>query len=111
MGGFLLVLFIINFQYSIIHLYRRGQGVEPNNEKACSLYRMAAEHEEKPNAYAAYELGRMCRDGIGTEVDKAVSDAWYASGKLFLTDEKDTQSAYYALYWLEEAARQENTNA
>ena len=63
--------------YSLGSLYRRGQGVEQNDEKAYELYCMAAEHSEKPNAYAAYELGRMCKDGIGTAPDKTASDRWY----------------------------------
>lgn len=63
--------------YALGSLYRRGQGVEQDDGKAFTLYRMAAEDEDKPNAYAAYELGRMCRDGLGTVPDKAASDEWY----------------------------------
>lgn len=63
--------------YALGSLYCRGQGVEQDDGKAFALYRMAAEDEDKPNAYAAYELGRMCRDGLGTVPDKHTSDEWY----------------------------------
>ena len=38
---------------------------------------MAATNQLKPNAYAQYELGKMCRDGVGTEVDLESSEAWF----------------------------------
>lgn len=76
--------------YSLGSLYRRGQGVPQDDGKAFSLYRMAAEHETKPNAYAMYELGRMYQDGIGTVPDKEKSAAWYAAAyKGFLAIEQN----------------------
>lgn len=54
--------------------------MEQDNKKAFSLYTMAANHSRFPNAYAAYaayELGRMCEKGIGTEQDQKASDKWY----------------------------------
>ena len=63
--------------YALGSLYRRGQGVEQDDEKAYTLYCVAAEHEKKPNAYAAYELGRMCGDGVGTKKNQTASCAWY----------------------------------
>ncbi len=76
--------------YSLSSLYRRGQGVAQDDEKAFSLYRMAAEHETKPNAYAMYELGRMYQGGIGTAPDKEKSTEWYAAAyKGFLSIEQN----------------------
>ena len=48
-----------------------------DDKKAFSLYTMAANHSRFPNAYVAYELGRMCEKGIGTEQDQKASDKWY----------------------------------
>lgn len=76
--------------YSLGSLYRRGQGVTQDDEKAFSLYRLAAEHESKPNAYAMYELGRMYQGGIGTAPDKDKSKEWYAAAyKGFLSIEQN----------------------
>lgn len=52
--------------FSLAGLYQRGQGVAQSDEKAFSLYQMAAEDERHPNAYAMVELGRMCRTETGT---------------------------------------------
>ncbi len=86
--------------YALGSLYCRGQGVEQNDEKAYALYHMAAEHGEKPNAYAAYELGRMCKDGIGTKIDKTASDAWYRQayqGFLMIEQNMADDKLYYRL--------------
>ena len=69
-------------------------------KKAYELYCMAAEHSEKPNAYAAYELGRMCRDGIGTTPDKTASEAWYRrayQGFLMIEQNMADDKLYYRL--------------
>lgn len=60
--------------YSLGGQYLRGQGVEQNDELAYALFHMAA---VQGNAYAQYQLGRMCRDGIGTKVDLYASKQWY----------------------------------
>ena len=63
--------------YALGSLYRRGQGVAWDSEKAYELFWMAAEDKDAPNAYAAYELGKMCEAGVGTEMDELKSRAWY----------------------------------
>lgn len=86
--------------YSLGSLYQRGQGVEQEDAKAFRFYTMAAEHTEKPNAYAAYELGRMCRDGIGTAIDREASENWYERAyKGFLKIERNLadDKLYYRL--------------
>ncbi len=62
--------------YALAVLYSRGQGVEKNDEKAFELYTVSASDSKKPNAYAQYELGKMCRDGIGTALKKPIRDSW-----------------------------------
>lgn len=52
--------------YSLGGLYYRGQGVAQDFEKAFELYKKSA---EKGNVYAAYELAKMLRDGIGVEAN------------------------------------------
>lgn len=72
--------------YSLGGQYLRGQGVEQNDELAYALFHMAA---VQGNAYAQYQLGRMCRDGIGTEVDPVSSKQWYEKAyRSFLTMER-----------------------
>lgn len=86
--------------YSLGSLYQRGQGVEREDTKAFQLYTMAAEDAKKPNAYAAYELGRMCRDGIGTDVDREASKNWFKQAyQGFLTIERNLADGqlYYRL--------------
>lgn len=63
--------------FSLAGLYRCGQGVPQNEERAFTLYQMAAEDERHPNAFAMYELGRMYREGRGTERDSVRSRQWF----------------------------------
>lgn len=61
---------------------------------------MKMQPTEKPNAYAAYELGRMCRDGIGTASDKAASEAWCRrayQGFLMIEQNMADDKLYYRL--------------
>lgn len=86
--------------YSLAGQFLRGQGVEQDDDRAFCLYSLAANHSTKPNAYAQYQLGLMWRDGIGTEVDKAVSDGWYTKAyQGFLRIEQDMadDKLYYRL--------------
>lgn len=86
--------------YALGSLYHRGRGVDQDEEKAFALFTMAATDENKPNAYAQYELGRMCRSGTGTAPDRAASDAWYQkSYQGFLEIEQDMadDKLYYRL--------------
>lgn len=63
--------------YALGGQYLRGQGVERSDETAYSLFYMAATHEKQPNVYAQYQLGRMYRDGIGTEKNEVESARWF----------------------------------
>lgn len=86
--------------YSLGSLYHRGQGVERDDSRAFSLYEMAANHERKPNAYAMYELGRMCRDGTGTAADLPASEMWYARayrGFAAIAEDMADDKLYYRL--------------
>ncbi len=118
--------------YALGSQYYRGQGVEQDHKEAYRLFHIAATDTAKPNAYAQYQLGRMCRDGIGTEVDKDASNQWYRQAYLgFLSMEQDMadDKLYYRLGsmnltgtgtevdlekardYLEKAAKLENTDA
>ena len=86
--------------YALGSLYYRGQGVEQNEERAFSLFTMAATDGDKPNAYAQYELGRMCRNGIGTAPDQAASEQWYKQayqGFLEIEQNMADDKLYYRL--------------
>lgn len=86
--------------YSLGGQHLRGQGVEQSDTEAYSLYHMAATHEKQPNAYAQYQLGKMCRDGIGTEVNLEESRLWYAkayAGFLTMEETMADDRLYYRL--------------
>ena len=86
--------------YALGGQYFRGQGVEQDFEKAFSLFTMAATDTSKPNAYAQYQLGRMCKEGIGTTTDHSASEHWYRQAyQGFLRIEQDMadDKLYYRL--------------
>ena len=86
--------------YSLAGQYLRGQGVEQSDAEAYSLFYMAATHEKQPNAYAQYQLGKMYRDGIGTEVNLEESSQWYAkayAGFLAMEETMADDRLYYRL--------------
>ena len=86
--------------YSLGGQYFRGQGVEQSEEEAFALYHLAATHEKQPNAYAQYQLGKMHRDGIGTEVNAEESRLWYAkayAGFLTMEETMADDRLYYRL--------------
>lgn len=118
--------------YALGGQYYRGQGVEQDFSKAFSLFTMSATDEKKPNAYAQYQLGRMCKEGIGTTVNQTVSEYWYRQAyQGFLQIEQDMadDKLYYRLgsmnlsgtgtdvdlskakLYLEKAAELDNTDA
>lgn len=86
--------------YSLAGQHLRGQGVEQSDAEAYSLFYMAATHEKQPNAYAQYQLGKMYRDGIGTEVNLEESSQWYAkayAGFLAMEETMADDRLYYRL--------------
>lgn len=118
--------------YSLANLYRRGQGIGVNEEKAFELYKIAASNTRSPNAYAAYELGNMCKVGSGTEPDADLAQIWYQRAyNGFLKLEQSTlddtllyrlgqmnakgmgteQNIPQAISYFERAAKLKNTNA
>lgn len=83
--------------YSLGSQYLRGQGVEQNDTEAYKLFFMAA---VRGNVYAQYQLGRMCRDGIGTEVNPTASKQWYEKAYRSFLDMERTMTddrLYYRL--------------
>lgn len=86
--------------YALGGQYYRGQGVEQDFSKAIALFTMAATDTSKPNAYAQYQLGRMCKEGIGTTADRFASEQWYRQAyQGFLQMEQDMadDKLYYRL--------------
>lgn len=61
-------------QYNLGWCYRRGEGVEKNNEEAVKWYRKAAKqgYEE-----AQYELGGCYANGIGVKRNEKKVTKWY----------------------------------
>ncbi len=86
--------------YSLGSQYHRGQGVEKDSEEAYRLFRISATDEKKPNAYAQYQLGKMCSDGVGTEVDPIAAANWYRQayeGFLSMEQTSADDKLYYRL--------------
>lgn len=86
--------------YALGGQYYRGQGMEQDFSKAFSFFTMAATDTSKPNAYAQYQLGRMCKEGIGTAVSRSASEQWYRRAyQGFLTIEQNMadDKLYYRL--------------
>ena len=52
-----------------------GNDIAQDFEKA---YRLFLSEAESGNALAMHDLGRMCADGLGMEIDAAASQEWYA---------------------------------
>lgn len=80
--------------YALGSMYCYGQGVEKDEEKAFRYFKMAAEHPSKPNAYAQYQLGRMCMDA------PKESERWYRlayQGFLRIEQEMPEDKLYYRL--------------
>ena len=80
--------------YALGSMYCYGQGVEKDEEKAFQYFKMAAEHPSKPNAYAQYQLGRMCVD------TPEESERWYRlayQGFLRIEQEMPDDKLYYRL--------------
>lgn len=86
--------------YALGGQYYRGQGVEQDFEKAFSLFTMAATDASMPNAYAQYQLGRMCKEGVGTVADLSTSEYWYRlayQGFLGIEQQMADDKLYYRL--------------
>ena len=80
--------------YALGSMYCYGQGVDKNAEKAFRCFKMAAEHPSKPNAYAQYQLGRMCAD------NPEEAEKWYRlayQGFLRIEREMPDDKLYYRM--------------
>ena len=86
--------------YSLGGQYLRGQGVEQSDAEAYKRYLLAASHPKQPNAYAQYQLGKMCRDGIGTDANPEEARRWFAkayAGFLAMEETMADDKLYYRL--------------
>lgn len=48
--------------YALGSMYYRDQGVAKDDDEAYRLFKLAAEHPSRPNAYAQFQLGKICDD-------------------------------------------------
>ena len=74
--------------------------MEQDDAQAFDLFHQAATHKENPNAYAAYELGKMCEKGMDVQADEAAAYKWYRKAYTgFLSIEKQfaDDKLYYRL--------------
>ena len=76
-------------------LYLHGKGVEKNPQTAYVYYNASA---EKGNAYAVYELAKMERDGIGTNINKQLSDEHFQRAYQWFTELLDKRCDDNLLY-------------
>ena len=89
---------------------RLGLDISPEKSKIVNLKESYSEflgfkmrvikRGKKPNAYAAYMLGRMCREGVGTPASKEQSDGWYRrayNGFLSMEETMADDKLYYRL--------------
>ena len=86
--------------YALGGQYLRGQGVEQSDTEAYDLFYKAAVHPKQPSPYAQYQLGKMCRDGIGTPQDLEASQSWFRqayAGFLKMASTMDDGGLYYRL--------------
>ena len=79
--------------YALGNMYLRGQVVPQNEEEAFRLFKLAAEHPTKPNAYAQFQLGKICDD-----LEEA--EKWYRlayQGFLRIEQQLPDDKLYYRL--------------
>ena len=79
--------------YALGSMYYRDQGVAEDDDEAYRLFKLAAEHPSRPNAYAQFQMGRMCSDP--EEAEK-----WYRlayQGFLRIEQQLPDDKLYYRL--------------
>lgn len=81
-------------------LYLRGQGVTQDVEKAHQLYKASA---SQGVPYAAFELGKLYRDGLGCEQSSEEAERWFQSaygGFKSLKEQSHDDKLQYRLGWM-----------
>ena len=74
--------------------------MEQDDARALELYTASAQQDFP---YAAYELGKMYRDGIGCEKDAEASEQWYRqafAGFLELEQQSHDDKLQYRIGWM-----------
>ena len=77
-------------------MYYHGQGVAKDDDEAYGIFKLAAEHPFRPNAYAQFQLGRMCSD-------PEESEKWYRmayQGFLCIEQKLPDDKLYYRLGYM-----------
>ena len=82
--------------YALGSMYYRDQGVAKDDDEAFRLLILAADHPSRPNAYAQFQMGRMCSDP--EEAEK-----WYRlayQGFLRIEQKLPDDKLYYRLGYM-----------
>ena len=108
-------------QYALAKIYRDGEHVPQDIEKAVKLFTLSAEQE---NEYAAYQLGKLYLSGeylqkdvaegirfMETAAEKGNQYAQYALGKLYLCGDDVPRDKEKAVFYLQASAAQGNIYA
>ena len=109
-------------QYALGKIYRDGQGIEKDIQKAVNLFTLAA---EQGNSFAAFTLGKLYLSGdAGLPIDPPFALKWltfsaelgnqfaqYRLGKLLLQGEEVPKDTETAIRWLTAVAEQGNQYA
>lgn len=86
--------------YSLAGLYLRGHGVAKDVEKAHQLYKASA---SQGAPYAAFELGKLYRDGLGCEQSSAEAERCFQTaygGFMSLEEQSHDDKLQYRLGWM-----------
>lgn len=110
-------------------VYRRGLGVDADEEKSDAYYKQAYEgliavNSKKPDAYLQYRIGKLVQRGLGTEADEKKALEWFlksagqgnrfaqlSAGDCYYSGTGCEQDYRQAAEWFERAADQDNAFA
>ncbi len=92
---------VMNYKKPTFWITQASEVTNPTEAtEATELTKPTEPEKPKPNAYAQYQLGRMCKEGLGTDTDRFASEQWYRQAyQGFLQMEQDMadDKLYYRL--------------
>lgn len=87
-------------QYLLGKLLYQGTEIPQDIPRAAALLEKAATNEEAPNAYAAYILGQIYRDGEGIAADEGAAQRWFQLAYRLLQEDVEKTPSGFAYYRL-----------
>lgn len=103
-------------QYNLAMMYRKGKGIEADDNQAAHWYRQAA---EQGHAWAQHNLAWMYKNGNGVEQDNIQALYWFRQaaqlghawsqsnlGRMYKTGQGIERNDSQAVYWFRKAAQQ-----